>query len=97
MDKAPEEHDLKQLLISRFPDYRRSINNAWRERDPDQLQRELHQLKGAALLFGFEPLAGVCRNLEAALIQCGPADFDSLESKLAQLLDALCPAPARKD
>lgn len=88
IDAVPEEQDLKQMLKNRFPDYHQKISEAWHGCNLGILKSEVHQLKGATLLFGFAELGEACRAVEAALKLDGSAvlNLAAVEAQVEILL-----------
>ena len=76
LDAVSEEQDLKLMLKNRFPDYHQKINEAWQNCNLGILKSEVHQLKGATLLFGFAELGEACRAVEAGLVLDGSVALD---------------------
>lgn len=91
MNAVPEERDLKQMLRTRFPDYQHKISDAWQHCNLGTLKSEVHQLKGAALLFGFPELGAACQRAEATLVLDGSAvlDLQNVEARIQLLLQSL--------
>ncbi|WP_423897865.1 Hpt domain-containing protein [Candidatus Pelagadaptatus aseana] len=84
------ETDLKAMLKQRFPDYLQSIESSWREMNLGLLKHEVHQLKGAALLFEFPVIGDVCRDIEAGLVpRDGQINIAAIAPKVEALLALL--------
>jgi signal transduction histidine kinase/DNA-binding response OmpR family regulator len=88
--KEEGQTDLKAMLRRRFPEYHQNIRSSWDELNLGTLKGEVHQLKGASLLFDFPAVGEVCRELEMMLTPVeGRIELSAIEPKLQKLLSLL--------
>lgn len=84
----PDMADLVGLFLEDLPERIDAIRAALRSGDADELQRRVHQLKGAGGGYGFPSISRSAAEVEAPL-RAGERDLSVIASKV-EALTALC-------
>jgi len=85
--------DLLQIFTQEYPVMLQKLQVALEEKSPVEIARFSHKLKGSALQFSAQPVAGTAGRLEkmaqAGTLENADAVFGQLRNEIAELADGL--------